>query len=132
MEMTVNTDLVIASDRAVFALPEVKRGVFALAGALPRLIRTVGRQRAGEMAMTGRDVGAREAMEWGLVNRVVVDEVGDGRVVVEVALEMAAVIVGNSPDSVILTRAGLLMGWEGVGECSWSGPGLGGTLLIRE
>ena len=72
MEMVVNLDLVVAdAARATFALPEVKRGVVAAAGALPRLIRTVGRQRAMEMALTGRTVGATEAKEWGLVNCVV-------------------------------------------------------------
>lgn len=69
--MIVNADMVIASENATFALPEVKRGVIALAGALTRLVRTVGRQRGMEMALTGRTVSAREAASWGLVNRVV-------------------------------------------------------------
>ncbi|KAL9032100.1 MAG: hypothetical protein Q9214_008108, partial [Letrouitia sp. 1 TL-2023] len=52
-EMAINADLIVASSGAVFALPEVKVGVIALAGALPRLVRTVGKQRAMEMALTG-------------------------------------------------------------------------------
>jgi enoyl-CoA hydratase/carnithine racemase len=108
-EMIINADLVIADKSAKFALPEVKIGVLALAGALTRLVRTVGKQRAMEMALTGRTLSAEEAREWGLVNRVV----GDGECVKE-ASKMAEMIVGNSPDSVIVSRQGIMMGWEGV------------------
>lgn len=110
--MIVNCDLVVAAKKASFALPEVKRGVVAMAGALPRVIRTIGRQRAMEMALTGRTVPAEEAYRWGLVNKVVGD--GEGEVV-EAALEYAKMIADNSPDAVIVSREGLKMGWEGVG-----------------
>lgn len=119
-EMIVNADLVYAAPRAVFALPEAKRGVIVLAGALPRLVRTVGRQRAMEMALTGRNVSAQEMMGWGVVNGVVGD--GDGpetpvleRKVVKEALRVAGEIAANSPDSVIINREGVKIGWEGVG-----------------
>lgn len=116
-EMVVNADIVVASARATFALPEVKRGVVALAGALTRLVRTVGRQRAMEMALMGRIVGAGEAREWGLVNVVVEEEKekeGESAVVRE-AVRIAEVIAGNSPDSVVVSREGIKLGWEGVG-----------------
>jgi enoyl-CoA hydratase/carnithine racemase len=115
-EMVVNTDMVVASEKATFALPEVKRGVVALAGALPRLVRTVGKQRAMEMALTGRTLDAREAERWGLVNRVVGSggEGADSEVVKE-AVRMAEMIAENSPDSVIVSREGIKLGWEGVG-----------------
>lgn len=109
-EMIINADMVIAEEQAVFGLPEVKIGVVALAGALTRLVRTVGRQRAMEMALTGRTLGAAEAREWGLVNKVV----GKGKSVEE-AIKLAEAIAANSPDSVIVTREGIKMGWEGVG-----------------
>ncbi|KAK8244436.1 enoyl-CoA hydratase [Phyllosticta capitalensis] len=119
-EMIVNADLVYAAPRAVFALPEAKRGVIVLAGALPRLVRTVGRQRAMEMALTGRNVSAQEMMGWGVVNGVVGD--GDGpetpvleRKVVKEALRVAGEIAANSPDSVIINREGVKIGWGGVG-----------------
>ena len=110
-EMIINTDIVLASAVAKFALPEVKRGVIALAGALPRLVRTVGKQRAMEMALTGRSLDAREAKGWGLVNEVVE---GSSDNVVERAVELATVIAENSPDSVIVSREGVLLGWQGV------------------
>ncbi|RDW58108.1 enoyl-CoA hydratase racemase [Coleophoma cylindrospora] len=109
-EMIVNSDMVIADQRAVFGLPEVKIGVVALAGALTRLVRTVGRQRAMEMALTGRPLDSAEAERWGLVNRIV----PDGQCVAE-AVKSAEAIAANSPDSVIVTREGIKMGWEGVG-----------------
>lgn len=119
-EMIVNADLVYAAPRAVFALPEAKRGVLVLAGALPRLVRTVGRQRAMEMALTGRNVSAQEMQSWGVVNGIVED--GDSpdtpileRRVVKEALRVAGEIAANSPDSVIINREGVKIGWEGVG-----------------
>jgi len=109
-EMIINADIVVAEQHAVFGLPEVKIGVVALAGALTRLVRTVGRQRAMEMALTGRNLAAEEAREWGLVNKVV----GKGESVKE-AIKIAQAIAETSPDSMIVTREGIKMGWEGVG-----------------
>ncbi len=109
--MIINCDLVLASSTSTFALPEVKRGVVAIAGALPRLVRTVGKQRAMEMALTGRTLSASEAREWGFVNEVVGDD-GD---VVGRAVEVGKVICGNSPDAVVVSKEGVGLGWEGVG-----------------
>lgn len=121
MEMAINCDMVIASSSARFALPEVTIGVIALAGALPRLARSVGKQRASEMALSGKSYTADEMKEWGLVNEVVAAE-GD---VVAKALEWAGKIAGNSPDAVIVSREGLKLGWEGVG------PEMGTDILIK-
>ena len=110
-EIIINCDIVLASAVAKFALPEVKRGVIALAGALPRLVRTVGKQRAMEMALTGRSLDAHEARHWGLVNEVVDGAAG---IVVERAVELATAIAENSPDSVIVSREGVLLGWYGL------------------
>jgi enoyl-CoA hydratase/carnithine racemase len=119
-EMIINSDIVIAASRALIGLPEVKRGVVALAGALPRLVRTVGKQRAMEMVLTGRSLSAAEAERWGLVNDVV--DVGEHAVdeeisekVVKRALAVAQEIAGNSPDSVLVSREGVKLGWEGIG-----------------
>lgn len=109
-EAIINCDIVVAAKKATFALPEVKIGVAAQAGALPRLIRTVGKPRAMDMALTGRTIAASEALEWGLINKVV----GDGEVV-DAAVEYAKMIAANSPDAVIVTRESIKMGWEGVG-----------------
>lgn len=111
-EMIINCDLVVAAKKATFALPEVKVGVVAAAGALPRIIRTVGRPRAMEMALTGRPVSADEALDWGLINKVVGDKEKE---VVDAAVEYAKMIAANSPDAVIVSREGIKLGWEGMG-----------------
>ncbi|GAB7352030.1 hypothetical protein MBLNU459_g2543t3 [Dothideomycetes sp. NU459] len=111
-EMIVNCDLVVASSKATFALPEVKRGVVAMAGALPRIVRTLGKPRAMEMALTGRTLAATEAQEWGLINKVVGDKEGE---VIEAAVEYAKMIAENSPDAVIVSREGIKLGWDGIG-----------------
>lgn len=109
MEMVLNADMLVAASSATFGLPEVKRGVVAIAGALPRLTRIVGRQRATEMALLGRTTyTAAEMKTWGIVNCVV----DDGANVLEEALRWAEEVVINSPDSVLVTREGLMGGWE--------------------
>ncbi|RPB03766.1 enoyl-CoA hydratase [Choiromyces venosus 120613-1] len=110
MEMLVNADIVVASVSSMLGLPEVKRGVVAFAGALPRLAMSVGLQRASELALTGRMLNAGEAREWGLVNKVVGD--GEGEVLAA-TVAVAKEIAGNSPDSVIVSRAGVRSAWEG-------------------
>lgn len=110
-EMAVNCDMVVAAALANFALPEVIRGVTAFGGALPRLMGIAGRQRATEMALTGRPVSARELQEWGMCN-IVVDKEDE---VVSRAIELAQSVASNSPDAVILTRAGLQLGDDGLG-----------------
>lgn len=109
-EIVANCDIVLASHNAVFALPEVKRGVVAIAGALPRLTRIVGRMRAMEMALTGRNVPSIEARDWGLCNAVC----EEGKSVVDTAVQWAAAISANSPDSVIASKEGIELGWDGI------------------
>lgn len=123
MEVALNCDMVLAAEGAVFGLPEVRRGVVALAGALPRLARVVGRQRAAEMALLGRMYGAAEMAGWGLVNKVVPEREGerDGQgegmtpVLAEAVWWAREMVEGNSPDSVIVSREGLRLGWEPLG-----------------
>ncbi|KAK2616325.1 hypothetical protein QQS21_000759 [Conoideocrella luteorostrata] len=110
MEMILNVDMVIASPDAKFGLPEVTRGVVAVAGALPRLVRIVGRQRASEMALLGTMHSAHQLHDWGIVNRVV--KTNGSHAVVEEALRWATDVACNSPDAVIVSREGLLGGWE--------------------
>lgn len=110
-EAAVNCDLVLASSSATFSLPEVKRGVTPLAGALPRIMKIIGKQRASEMALTGRVVSALEFRDWGLCNAVCQEDED----VVDKALEYAKMIIKNSPDAVIITREGLKLGWEALG-----------------
>lgn len=70
-EIALACDLIIASDKAVFALPEPKVGLAALAGGLNRLPRMIGSKRALGMILTGRHVPAEEGERLGFVNEVV-------------------------------------------------------------
>lgn len=70
-EIALACDLIIASDKATFALPEPKVGLAALAGGLQRLPRQIGSKRALGMILTGRHVTAAEGMQLGFVNEVV-------------------------------------------------------------
>ncbi len=70
-EIALACDLIIASDRAKFALPEPKVGLAALAGGLNRLPRQIGVKRALGMILTGRHVPAEEGKSLGFVNEVV-------------------------------------------------------------
>jgi enoyl-CoA hydratase/carnithine racemase len=70
-EIALACDLIIASDRAVFALPEPRVGLAALAGGLHRLPRTIPLKQAMGMILTGRRVSAEEGKELGFVTEVV-------------------------------------------------------------
>ena len=69
-EIALACDLIIASEQAVFALPEPKVGIAALAGGLLRLEAHVGPKRARDMVLTARRVSAEEGLSLGFVNEV--------------------------------------------------------------
>ena len=70
-ELVLACDMAIASESAVFGQPEINLGIIPGAGGTQRLKDRVGKPRAKELILTGRKVGAQEALDMGLVNRVV-------------------------------------------------------------
>jgi len=70
-EIALACDIVLASETAVFALPEPRVGLAALAGGLHRLPREIGTKRALGMILTARRVTAEEGKALGFVNEVV-------------------------------------------------------------
>ena len=94
-EIALACDLIIASEKAMFALPEPKVGLAALAGGLNRLPRQIGSKRALGMILTGRHVTAQEGMELGFVNEVVTHEE-----LMDAANRWAAQIVECAPLSI--------------------------------
>jgi enoyl-CoA hydratase/carnithine racemase len=70
-EIALACDIIIAADSAVFALPEPRVGLAALAGGLHRLPREIGTKQALGMILTGRRVSAAEGKALGFVNEVV-------------------------------------------------------------
>jgi crotonobetainyl-CoA hydratase len=69
-EIALACDLIIASDKAIFALPEPRVGLAALAGGLQRLPRMIPLKQAMGMILTGRRVGAQEGKELGFVTDI--------------------------------------------------------------
>lgn len=70
-EIALACDIIIASEGAIFALPEPRVGLAALAGGLHRLPREIGTKQALGMILTGRRVSAAEGKSLGFVNEVV-------------------------------------------------------------
>ncbi|HTF35203.1 MAG TPA: enoyl-CoA hydratase-related protein [Myxococcota bacterium] len=70
-EIALACDIVVASERAVFALPEPRVGLAALAGGIHRLARQIPLKHAMGMLLTGRRVSALEGHALGFVNEVV-------------------------------------------------------------
>ncbi|MET0190706.1 MAG: acetyl-CoA acetyltransferase [Pseudonocardia sediminis] len=94
-EIAMACHLVVADETARFALSEVKVGLVAAAGGLVRLPRIVGPALATEMILTGRRLSAAEALDAGLVNRVV-----PAGTALDGARALAAEILDGSPTSV--------------------------------
>ncbi len=74
VELALACDLLVASTEARFADTHVKVGLLPGWGGSVRLLQRVGPHRAKELALTGRFLGADEALAWGFVNRVVPPE----------------------------------------------------------
>lgn len=71
MEMVASCNIVVATEKSQFGLPEVKQGVVIAAGGLARVARSVSYQVASELVLTGRFMKADEAKVHGLVNEVI-------------------------------------------------------------
>jgi enoyl-CoA hydratase/carnithine racemase len=105
VELILNCDIVIASEAAMFALPEVKRGVMASQGVIPRLAKIAGHQLASEMLFLGNTITAVQARDkFRFVNTVV-----ENSEVLSTALDVARHITSNSPDSVQSSKEGLIL-----------------------
>jgi len=78
LELALWCDLRVAEESAVFGVFCRRWGVPLIDGGTVRLPRLIGSSRAMDMVLTGRPVGAQEALEMGLVNRVVTDGTSRG------------------------------------------------------
>jgi enoyl-CoA hydratase/carnithine racemase len=77
LELAAFAGRVTATPRSWFQLPELAMGIIPGAGGCVSLPRRIGRQRAALMVLSGRRIGARQALAWGLVDALVDDAAGD-------------------------------------------------------
>jgi len=99
VETALASDIRLAADNATFAFTEVKRALFETNGVMYILPRLVGLGRAMQMLLTGEIVSAQDALNAGLVTRVVAQEQ-----LMEYAIDMAHTIAANAPLSVRLVK----------------------------
>ncbi|MEM8937239.1 MAG: enoyl-CoA hydratase-related protein [Pseudomonadota bacterium] len=102
-ELTLSCDLIVASEKASFGVPEVKRGLVALAGGVFRLPRALPKAIALELIATGGVLSVERALQLGFINRIAPHDR-----VVEDALAFAEEICANAPlcvrESLVVAR----------------------------
>lgn len=109
-EIALAADLIVAAETASFGLPEVKRGLVAGAGGAFRIVQQLPQRVGLEVLLTGDPLPAAQALEYGLVNRVVPADK-----VLDTALELAQKIAANAPLSVKASKR-IALGYEGAGR----------------
>ncbi|MDX6623526.1 MAG: hypothetical protein QOE75_1458 [Solirubrobacterales bacterium] len=102
-ELALACDVIVADKDARFGLPEVTLGIIPGGGGTQRLTRAIGKQRAMEYVLTGRQFDAEMAYEWGLVNQAV-----GRRAWLETALELARTIAERAPVATRLAKQAVL------------------------
>ncbi|WP_170559458.1 enoyl-CoA hydratase-related protein [Ruegeria atlantica] len=98
-EVALMCDIILAADTAKFGQPEIKIGCIPGIGGTQRLTRLIGRARAMDMILTGRMVDASEALQMGLVSRVVAEGT-----LLNTAHEVADTIADYAGDIVSMAR----------------------------
>jgi enoyl-CoA hydratase len=106
-EMAMQCDLIIAADNAKFGQPEIKLGVIPGIGGTQRLTRAVGKAKAMDLVLTGRNMDAAEAERAGLVARVV-----PAASLMDEALKVAETIAGMSLPSVLAGKEAVNVAFE--------------------
>ncbi|MBI4418953.1 MAG: enoyl-CoA hydratase/isomerase family protein [Ignavibacteriales bacterium] len=106
-ELMMACDIVIASETARIGQPEINIGVMPGAGGTQRLTRAVGKTKAMEMVLTGKMISAQEALQWGLVNKVVPVEF-----YLEEAKSLATEIAQKPPLAVRLAKEAILKAFD--------------------
>lgn len=98
-ELALSCDIIVASERSIFGLPEPKVGLIAIGGGIHRLVRQIGLKRAMEPLLTGRNIPAQEGFTLGFVTEVTPESELAARVD-----ELCQQIIANAPLAVQLTK----------------------------
>ncbi len=106
-ELAMTCDMIVASETAKFGQPEIKIGVMPGAGGTQRLTKAIGKARTMEMVLTGKFISAQEAMDYGLINKVVPAEL-----YLEAAVSLAKEIANMSPIAVQLAKEAVNRSFE--------------------
>ena len=106
-EIAMMCDIIIAADNAKFGQPEITLGVLPGSGGTQRLTRAVGKAKAMEMILSGRNMGAEEAERSGLVSRVV-----PAAELIEEAIKLAERIAHFSQPAVALAKSAVNRAFE--------------------
>ncbi len=106
-ELVMMCDIIIASETAKFGQPEINIGVMPGAGGTQRLTRAIGKYKAMEMVLTGNMLSADDALNYGLVNKVVPVEL-----YLSEAEEFAKVIASKPPVAVRLAKEAILKSFD--------------------
>lgn len=109
MEIALSTDLRVTTRSAQLSLPETRLGIIPGAGGTRRIAQVIGRSRALDMVLTGRRIGADEALNWGLVDRVV----EEGQDVNDAGVELASKISEGGPLAIIAGKRAVKVGLDG-------------------
>src|SRR5712691_8128745 len=107
-ELAMLCDIIIAGENARFGQPEINIGLIPGAGGTQRLTRAVGKYLATDMILTGRMLGAEEALQRGLAARVVPQEL-----IVDEAVRLGKELAQRAPISVRLAKEAITRAAEG-------------------
>jgi enoyl-CoA hydratase len=107
-ELAMVCDIIVAGENARFGQPEINIGLIPGAGGTQRLTRTVGKYVAMDLVLTGRMLAAEEALQRGLVARVVPQEL-----VVDEAVRVGKEISAKAPVAVRLAKEAINHAFEG-------------------
>ena len=105
VELSLCADLRVARADLVCGLPEVRLGILPGAGGTQRLPRLIGLARAKELILTGRRIGAEDALRLGLVSRVADDHL-------EAAHALAAEVCKGAPISLTQAKLAVNEGYD--------------------
>ncbi|MCP4490129.1 MAG: enoyl-CoA hydratase [Gammaproteobacteria bacterium] len=137
--LSITGDLVIAAESAAFTMAYTRAGLSPDGSSSFFLPRLIGLRKAQDMAFTNRLLTAPQALDWGLINRVVVDDE-----LLKAAMEMAGALADGSLGSHSMVKKLLLDTWNndletqmdeeslGIAQCLGSADGQEGVTAFLE